>query len=642
MDKLKMESKDILSENIENISNLFPNCLVESEEGKKIDFDLLRQELSKDIVEGPRERYHLDFPGKREAIVEANRKITKTLRPIKEKSVNFDTTKNIYIEGDNLEALKILQESYLGKIKCIYIDPPYNTGNDFVYNDSYSHKDKEEQIKQGRMDEDGNILISNDLNNETKGRYHSDWLKMMYPRLKLARKLLSDDGVIFISIDDNEINNLIKLCNEVFGERNNIGTICWQKKTQPSFLSKKISTIKEYIIFFSKNGDIETMGGLTDENKHIELLNISNQKCKRTILKDNVIIKNVDFNGEIKKGLYGNADLKVELLEDINVVNGKPNKNVVLYGRFKWSQDRIDESIHSGDIYHIKNVNTMRPTIEKNEKTKNVKPILDLLSKKLNNEIPTNTDATNEIKNLFNGYSIMDFPKPTDLIKYLIRSITYSFKDSIILDYFSGSATTAHAVMKLNAEDGGNRQFIMVQLPEATDEDSEAYKAGFKNICDIGEERIRRAGKKILEENKDAKNLDIGFRVYKIDDSNMKDVYYKPNEISQKDILDMVSNVKEDRSAEDLLTQVILDLGLTLDLPITEKTIKKNKIYYVADNALVACFDNSVSMDILDEMAKVKPLKICMKENSFSKDQDKVNFFERLKKLSPDTEVYTI
>lgn len=629
---------------------------LETQEGKKIDFDILRQELSKDIIDGSKERYHLDFPGKREAIVEANRKITKTLRPIKEKSVNFDTTKNIYIEGDNLEALKILQESYLGKIKCIYIDPPYNTGNDFVYNDDFSHSEKEELEKTGRLDENGNVLTSKDINNESNGRYHSDWLKMMYPRLKLARNLLSDDGVIFISIDDNEIYNLIKLCNEVFGERNNIGTICWQKKTQPSFLSKKISTIKEYIIFFSKNGDIETMGGLTDENKHIELLNISNQKCKRTILKDNVIIKNVDFNGEIKKGLYGNADLKVELLEDINVVNGKPNKNVVLYGRFKWSQDRIDESIHSGDIYHIKNVNTMRPTIEKNEKTKNVKPILDLLSKKLNNEIPTNTDATNEIKNLFNGYSIMDFPKPTDLIKYLIRSITYSFKDSIILDYFSGSATTAHAVMKLNAEDGGNRQFIMVQLPEATKEDSEAYKAGFKNICDIGETRIRKAGEKILEEqNKTNENsntekvedniikpVDVGFRVYKIDDSNMKDVYYTPNSILQKDILDMVSNVKEDRTEEDLLTQVILDLGLTLDLPIEEKTIKGNKIFFVSENALVACFDKTVNIDILDEIAKVKPLKMCMRESSFTKDQDKINFFERLRKLSQDTEVKTI
>ena len=667
MEKLKMESKDIFNENIEKVAELFPNVVIEAEDGKKIDFDLLRQELSKDIVEGPRERYHLDFPGKREAIVESNRKTNKTLRPIKEKSVNFDTTKNIYIEGDNLEALKILQESYLGKIKCIYIDPPYNTGNDFVYNDDFSHTEKEELQKEGRLDKNGNVMTSKDINNESSGRYHSDWLKMMYPRLKLARNLLSDYGVIFISIDDNEVENLRKLCDEIYGENNFIATICWHKKTQPSFLSKKVSSVKEYILFYAKNNDILTMGGYTDENKLTELVNISNNKCERILKKENVLINNGGFSGVLKKGSYGNANLTIELKETVKVEYGVPDKDLVLYGRFKWNQDKINLSMLDGDIYHIKNISSLRPTIEKRNKEIGIKPILDLLSKKINDEIPTNTDATNELKDMFDGYSIMDYPKPTDLIKYLIRSITFDETSAVVLDFFSGSATTAHAVMKLNAEDGGNRQFVMVQLPEATSEDSEAYKAGYKNICDIGEERIRRAGEKILSEMKkgshsspiqidengaasiDSKetskgkiDLDIGFRVYKIDDSNMKDVYYKPDEIDQKTVLDYISNVKEDRTGLDLLTQVMINLGLTLDLTIEEKTIDKNKFYFVEENALVACFDEKIDLESLTKALECKPLKVVCKESSFERDQDKINFNERIKKYSPDSEKYII
>ena len=625
MDKLKMESKDILSENIENIANLFPNCLVESEDGKKIDFDLLRQELSKDIVEGPRERYHLDFPGKREAIVEANRKITKTLRPIKEKSVNFDTTKNIYIEGDNLEALKILQESYLDKIKCIYIDPPYNTGNDFVYNDDFSHSEKEELEKTGRLDENGNVLTSKDINNESNGRYHSDWLKMMYPRLKLARNLLSDDGVIFISIDDREVENLRKLCDEIFGENNFLTEMIWKNKFGSGAMTAGFIGVHEYIIVYSKSDIINITRKLTKDEK---------EKYNKT--------RDSKFE---KRGGYVTQPLAVTTFGDrpnlrypINYLGQEiwPEKQWV------WEKKRMLQAIANDEVVFNKQkdgsykLRSKKYLIDENGNERRGKPTT------FYSEVYTQ-NGTDEIRKIFEK-SVFDYSKPVELLQYILglEINNKKCKGDIILDFFSGSATSAHAVMKLNAEDGENRQFIMVQLPEATDEDSEAYKAGFKNICDIGEERIRRAGKKILEENKDAKDLDIGFRVYKIDDSNMKDVYYKPNEILQKDILDMVSNVKEDRSAEDLLTQVILDLGLTLDLPITEKTIKKNKIYYVADNALVACFDNVVSMDILDEMAKVKPLKICMKENSFSKDQDKINFIERLKKLSPDTEVYTI
>ena len=633
MNKLDMESKDIIDSNIEKLKELFPSCVQED----KIDFDMLKQELSSVVIDDKKEKYQLTWPGKKEAIVLSNQRINKTLRPIREKSVNFDNTENIYIEGDNLEALKILQESYLNKIKCIYIDPPYNTGNDFIYNDKFTKKENDEFFDNGRIDEEGNILISKDINNFSNGKFHSDWLSMLYPRLKLARNLLSNDGVIFISIDDNEQSNLKKMCDEIFGESNYIGTICWQKKTQPSFLSKKISSIKEYIIFYCKNNpnSISTMGGFTDENKLIEMINISNQKGERLLKKENVLIENGKFNGTLLEGIYGNGDLQIELRKKVLVKNGKPLDDIILYGRFKWNQDTMNNSFSEGDIYHIKNVKSLRPTVEKKNKTIGIKPILDLLSKKLNDEIPTNTDATNEIKRLFDGYGIMDYPKPSKLIKYLIRAVTYDEKNSIILDFFSGSGTTADSVMQQNVEDNNKRKYIVVQIPEKYEYSDDYIKTN--NICDLGEERIRRAGKKIKEETN--ANIDYGFRVYKVDSSNMKDVYYKPSELGQTNLFDMMSNIKEDRTPEDLLTQVMLDLGLTLDLKIEEKTILNNKVYYVADNALVACFDDNIDINIIDEICKCKPLKVVFKDMSFKSDKDKINLEERVKKLSPDTEI---
>ena len=633
MNKLDMESKDIIDSNIEKLKELFPSCVQED----KIDFDMLKQELSSVVIDDKKEKYQLTWPGKKEAIVLSNQRINKTLRPIREKSVNFDNTENIYIEGDNLEALKILQESYLNKIKCIYIDPPYNTGNDFIYNDKFTKKENDEFFDNGRIDEEGNILISKDINNFSNGKFHSDWLSMLYPRLKLARNLLSNDGVIFISIDDNEQSNLKKMCDEIFGESNYIGTICWQKKTQPSFLSKKISSIKEYIIFYCKNNpnSISTMGGFTDENKLIEMINISNQKGERLLKKENVLIENGKFNGTLLEGIYGNGDLQIELRKKVLVKNGKPLDDIILYGRFKWNQDTMNNSFSEGDIYHIKNVKSLRPTVEKKNKTIGIKPILDLLSKKLNDEIPTNTDATNEIKRLFDGYGIMDYPKPSKLIKYLIRAVTYDEKNSIILDFFSGSGTTADSVMQQNVEDNNKRKYIVVQIPEKYEYSDDYIKTN--NICDLGEERIRRAGKKIKEETN--ANIDYGFRVYKVDSSNMKDVYYKPSELGQTNLFDMMSNIKEDRTPEDLLTQVMLDLGLTLDLKIEEKTILNNMVYYVADNALVACFDDNIDINIIDEICKCKPLKVVFKDMSFKSDNDKINLEERVKKLLPDTEI---
>lgn len=634
MDKLDMESVDIVDENIEKIGNLFPNVVVESENGKAIDFDLLKQELSKVVVEGNKEKYQLTWPGKKEAILTANTSSKNTLRPVREKSVDFDNTQNIYIEGDNLEALKILQESYLNKIKCIYIDPPYNTGNDFIYNDNFNKDSNLELEVSGQVDTDGNRLVSNSQSN---GRFHSDWLSMMYPRLKLARNLLSKDGVIFISIDDNEQANLKKICDEIYGENNYIGTICWQKKTQPSFLSKKISSIKEYILMYCKDNpdDMKTMGGFTDEDKLIEMINISNQKTERKLKKENILIGNGKYSGILKKGIYGNGDLNIELLNDVKVCEGRPENDMILFGRFKWNQETMNKSFDEGDVYHIKNIASLRPTVEKKNKVVGIKPILDLLSKKLNDEIPTNTDATNEIKKYFDGYGVMDYPKPSKLIKYLIRAITYNDRNSIIMDFFSGSATTAEAVFKQNVEDNGKRKFVLVQIPEDFKYTEGDFK--FESICDLGEERIRRAANKIKEETN--ANIDYGFRVYKIDSSNMNDVYYKPNDISQGQLDMFELNIKEDRTTEDILTQVILDLGLTLDLKIEEKNILNNKVYFVDENSLIACFDDKIDINIVDEICKYRPWKVVFKDSSFKYDNDKINLQERFKKLSPDTEI---
>lgn len=635
VNKLDMKSANIISSNIEKIGELFPNVVIEG----KIDFYALKQELANDLIEEKKEKYQLTWAGKSKAKIESNTSINKTLRPVMEKSVDFENSKNIYIEGDNLETLKILQESYLNKIDCIYIDPPYNTGNDFIYNDNFKKDENLENLEEGIIDEYNNRLISN---NNSNGKFHSDWLTMMYSRLKLARNLLNKRGVILISIDDNELKNMISLCDEIFGENNFIANICWQKKTQPSFLSKTISVIKEYILVYSKNSknEIATMGGYTDENKLIEMINISNNIAERKLNKENVLIENGKFNGILNKGMYGNNDLQIELLNDINVVNGKPQQDMFLKGRFKWNQDTMDQSFLQEDTYHIKNIKSLRPTVEKKNKEVGIKPILDLLSKKLNDEIPTNTDATNEIKDMFDGYAVMDYPKPSLLLKYLIRAITYDKKDAIIMDFFSGSATTAHGVMLQNAEDGGKRKYIMIQIPEKIEENTSAYNQKLYTICDIGEERIRRAANKI-KENTNA-DIDYGFRVYKVDSSNMKDVYYEPSKLNQTQLNMFESNIKEDRTAEDLLTQVILDLGLTLDLNIEEKDILNNKVYFVAENSLVACFDSQINIDILNKICEVKPLKVVFRESSFRNDSDKINAYERIKKLSPETEISVI
>lgn len=604
MNKLDMESKDIVNENIQKISELFPNVIVESDTGKTIDFDLLKQELSKDIVEGIKEKYQLTWPGKKEAIVNANTPSKNTLRPVKEKSVDFDNTQNIYIEGDNLEVLKILQESYLNKIKCIYIDPPYNTGNDFIYNDKFKKDIDEELLESGQVDEEGNRMVTN---NQSNGRFHSDWLSMMYPRLKLARNLLTDDGVIFISIDDNEIDNLLKISEEIFNKRN-IEIFIWKKKGGAGNTEKIIGVLTEYIVCCFKNKKpgsfnyqkINREYSYSDENGKYNLVSIE---------KTNL-------------GIYERKTMQFEIVDPKTKNKFLPGENM----RWTLGYEKVQSLINKNKLFFD----------YKNKKVKFIKREEDYEASEnvyynlFENEGTLST-AKKSLELLFGNKEILDTPKPLELLRKILQ--ISSKENSIILDFFSGSATTAHAVMQLNSEDNGNRKYIMVQLPEKCEENSEAYRNGYKTICEIGEERIRRAGAKIKEETN--ADIDYGFRVYKVDSTNMKDVYYMPNDLEQGNLSEFESNIKEDRTTDDLLTQVILDLGLSLDLKIEEKMIGKNKVYYVAGNSLVACFDDKIDIDIVDKICECEPYKVVFKDSAFKTDNDKINLEERFKKLLP-------
>lgn len=599
MNRLDMTSNNSVNNKISAIEDLFPNCISEN----KIDFDMLKQELSNVVLDDSKEKYQLTWPGKKQSIVKANESCSLTLRPLKDKSFNFDSAKNVYIEGDNLDALKILQESYLNKVDCIYIDPPYNTGSDLIYNDKFINEN--ELIDSGQIDENGNRLITN---NSSNGRFHSDWLSMMYSRLKLARNLLTEDGIIFISIDENEHSNLKKICDEIFGENNYIGDVVRKTKSMTNDSGYGFNNQHEYLLVYCK------------DNKTINL--VGNQK-------DLSNYKNLDND---PNGDWCSGDPSAKSGgESTYFPITNPYTNKVDYppeGRYwAFSQKTLEEYINQGRIkfkenYSEKERGFIFKRYKKDLKTANL-PLDSLFG--IDNEY-MNQAATKELSSLMKR-NVFSYPKPVNFIKKLIASINKT--NALILDFFSGSATTAHAVMQLNAEDGGNRSFIMIQLPETVSEK--------ETICDIGEERIRRAGKKIKSDTN--ADIDYGFRVYKVDSSNMKDVYYKPSELGQTNLFDMMSNIKEDRTPEDLLTQVMLDLGLTLDLKIEEKNILNNKVYYVADNALVACFDDNIDINIIDEICKCKPLKVVFKDMSFKSDKDKINLEERVKKLSPDTEI---
>lgn len=603
MNKLEMKTTDIVNENIKYIQDRFPNAIVETEKGFEVDFNTLKQEMSNIIADDTKEKYQLTWPGKKEAILLANTRTTKTLRPIKEKSVDFDNTENIYIEGDNLEALKILQESYLNKIKCIYIDPPYNTGNDFIYNDNFNKNTNEELEDSGQVDEEGNRLVTN---TESNGRFHSDWLSMMYSRLKLARNLLTEDGVIFISIDDNELVNLKKICDEIYGESNWKSTFVW-RKTHTQTNIGDFARVKEYILCYSKEIKKCIFNRIPLSNlEEYRYKDKNGEKFRRINLIDNT------------RGRY-----------EFSIIN--PNNNEI-FGKWMKPKEDIEQLIAEDKVYWAGETpygkNYLKDMLDKGQ----------IANDFLGIEYGTNQRSTMHLDKMMDNSRVFDFSKPIELITHFIN---LGCKDNdIILDFFSGSATTAHASMKLNAENDKNRKYIMVQIPEKCDENSVAYKNGFETICEIGEERIRRAGKKIKEETN--ANIDYGFRVYKIDSSNMKDVYYKPNDLEQAQLNLFETNVKEDRTNEDLLTQIILDLGLTLDLKIEEKNILSNKVYYVAENSLVACFDKNIDINIIDEICKCKPLKIVFKEECFNTDNLKINVQEKIKKLSPESEVYVL
>ena len=603
INKLDMKSKYIVSSNINKVSELFPNCISEG----KIDFDSLKQELSKDIIEDGKEKYQLTWVGKKEATINANQEINKTLRPIKEKSVDFEKTKNLYIEGDNLEVLKLLQESYLNKIKCIYIDPPYNTGNDFIYNDEFINDDELEES--GQMDKYNNRLVTNA---ETNGKFHSDWLSMMYSRLKLARNILSNEGIIFISIDENEHSNLKKICDEIFGEKCFIGDIIRKTKSMTNDSGFGFNNQHDYILIYAKKIDCIVLKG---EEKKL----------------DNYKNPDNDENGE---WCSGDPSAKSGGQSTyFSITNPYTNKeDYPPEGRFwAFSKETMESYIKSGRIKFKKEYKEdERGFIFKRYKKDLQTTVMPLDSLFATSNEYMNQVATKELSQLLEE-NIFSYPKPVELIEKIINSVVH--KSDIILDFFSGSATTASAVMKLNAKDNGNRKFILVQLPEKCDKK-------YETLCDLGEERIRRTSK-ILKEETNA-DIDYGFRVYKVDSSNMKDVYYAPTNLRQNQLDLFESNIKEDRTPEDLLTQVILDLGLTLDLLIEEKKILNNNVYFVESNSLVACFDDTIDINIIDEICKCNPLKIVFKESSFKADSDKINTFERIKKISSETEINII
>jgi adenine-specific DNA-methyltransferase len=624
-DKLDMHSPDLVNQNIEKIAALFPNCLTESAEGKSIDFDLLKQELSYALVEGAKERYRIEWPGKREAIVTANLPTNKTLRPVREDSVDFDNTENIYIEGDNLEVLKLLQESYLGKIKMIYIDPPYNTGNDFVYKDNFAKDKHDELFESGQKDELSQRLVANP---ETSGRYHSDWLSMMYPRLKLARNLLKEDGLIFISIDDTEAQNLKKICDEVFGEINFIGTLIRQTIEGGKQDSKTIQNIHEYTLVFCKN-----MGAVNINKKKQEGFDHYTLEDEYSEKRGRYYLKPLENGG---LGYVKTLDYPISGPNNEQIYPGGE------YGdngyRWVWSKDRYELAKRLNLIVFIDGNDGKKKVYYK------IYQYMDSEGNEIERTVPfkslyldgyTNRQSVNEVKKCFDGKRLFDYPKPVSFIKEILEMSCDN--SSTILDFFSGSSTTAQAMLEFNAEKDKDCNFIMVQLPEKVDDHSEAYKHGYKNICEIGKERIRRAAKKIKEET--GADIDYGFRVYRLDETNMQDVYYRPQDYDQAKMDLFSDNVKPDRTEDDLLAQVMLDWGLPLNLKIEQVIITGKKVFKVSENSFFACFDKGIDEAFAKEIVTEKPLRIVFKDAGFKDDNAKTNVKQLLKQLSPETEM---
>ncbi len=641
MTDLKMHTPNLTDANIAKLAELFPHCITESHDSKgnlihAVDFDLLRQELSGVVVEGDQERYRLDWVGKKQAMLTANAPITKTLRPQREQSVDFDTTQNLFIEGDNLDALKLLQESYLDKVKMIYIDPPYNTGNDFIYKDNFAESTQTFLERSEQIDEEGNRLVAN---TESNGRYHSDWLSMMYSRLKLARNLLTDDGVIFISIDDNEQANLKRLCDEIFGAGNFVSNVAVFSNPRGRQSDKYIAASHESLLVYIKSERATLLGETLTEEQKMEYNKMDERGLYREI---GLRLRGGRATAEESPTLhfpiyYSLALNKISLVAQDGYIEIIPKFSDGTLGTWRWSKDKIKNQENDLIVRLVQGSDGARYDVfQKDYLTSDKRRKLKSLW--LDREI--NYDRSKDdfrFINLSGDY--FSYAKPVSLLKKIILST--ALQDDIILDFFAGSATTAHAVMQLNAEDGGNRRFIMVQLPEETDTKSEAYKAGYPTIAEISKERIRRAGAKIKSELVDQaaiEQLDTGFRVLKVDDSNMQDVYYRPQELTLDLVERMVDHIKADRSDEDLLFQVMLDLGIELSLPIECRQIDGQDVYFVAGNSLVACFNN-LSMAIIDEVATMQPLYFVSCERAIQQDHDKANFKERFGRLSHQTDV---
>ena len=626
-----MESVDMTAQNIDKIGELFPNCITETidESGKPkkaVNFELLKQMLLNDVVEG-NEKYEFTWVGKKASIVEANKPIKKTLRPSMEDSVNWNDTENIYIEGDNLDALKLLQESYLNKVKMIYIDPPYNTGNDFIYNDDFKINRDDYANYSGEIDENGDRLFKN---TDSNGRFHSDWCSMMYSRLMLARNLLSNEGVIFISISENEIDNLKKMCLEVFGEKNFIASLVRKTKTT-SNNGNQFAPSHEYIVVFAKK--LETLNVFNDPEAQEDEEYVKLFKWEDDYSKYNVI-------GLYQPALkHGGSSYPIECPDGSYVVTpeGKP---------WRWNEQTFLKNKAENRVVFKETKTSPLLTLDGKQAKWNIYTKLYLKDRLDSGMRPitfidkyTNSEASKELIKMNIPF---DFSKPRRLIQYLIK-ICVADKDSIIMDFFSGSSSTAHAVMQLNAEDGGNRKFIMIQLPEKTDENSDAKKMGFNNICELGEERIRRAGNKIKDENPLlAQDLDVGFRVFKVDSSNMKDVYYSADEYNQDILVKLESNIKEDRNDLDLLFGCLLEWGLPLSLPYSSEVIDGCTVHNYNDGDLIACFNDNVPDSVIKEIANKKPLRAVFRDSCFENSPSKINVGEIFKLLSPDTRVKVI
>mgnify|MGYP001850981050 CR=1 FL=1 len=654
MDKLKMRSENLVDENIEFIAKKFPNAIVEARDengnlSRMVDFDVLKQELSKEIVESDKERYQMTWPGKKQAILTANAPVAMTLRPCKEDSVDFNNTQNIYIEGDNLDVLKVIRETYHGKVKMIYIDPPYNTGNDFVYNDDFATDTEDYLERSNQVDDQGNRMS---VNSESNGRFHSDWLNMMYPRLKVAKDFLTEDGVIFISIDENEMSNLKKMCDEIFGAGNYVNTFCWVNNLKGRQISYTGAVrTYEYVLCYAKDyeklclfqGKIDKLKTLMPSTYKGFNYEPRRDEIGEYVIKNELYNTNSMFNEETRPNLvfcihYNPSTKEIKFSDpkdNINYTNFVKimpktcNDGKHKYQAWRWSKQKIEKEFY--DLEFVPYQNTFK--IYTKIRDFNVTNIKDVITEIGNGNA--------ELEKYFGTTNYFSFPKSTDLIKLFLMCI--QDKNALIMDFFSGSATTADATLQLNLEDNGHRKFIMVQLEELIDKQSEAYMAGFENICKIAEERIRRAGKKIKEENVNAQNLDIGFRVFKLDSSNMKDTYYEPNQYSTNLLDQLDENIKSDRTPEDLLFQVLLDLGLMLDSKIEIKMINGKKVFVVGeyneaiDPDLICCFDSDVDNNTVTEIAKLKPRYCVFRDSSMAKDSVATNFDQIFETYSPST-----